>query len=272
MVKKLTINSYSQSTLSSYGRSIAKVSIDFGKVPLELDNDQIEDYLFVLKQQQNPKSETYFKHTVYGLRYLFRLYDREDRAIQLPQLKREKKLPAVMSKNECRRLFTAANTLKHRVMLALVYSAGLRRSEVINLTPEDIDSDRMQIHIRQSKNRKDRYVVLSEYVLQGLRKYWKAYCPERWLFNGNMPGKKMSFQALRWAMDEAVRRAGIRKHVTLHTLRHSYATHLLEDGVDLYTLKEQLGHEQIENTLIYLHIARTNRKPCHSPLDTLYGQ
>lgn len=268
--KKITIADYSKSTLINYGRAVARISLHFNKLPLALDDEQVEDYLLFLKRTHHP-SKSYFKHTVYGIRFLFRLFGREDRAVRMPSVKRGKPLPVVLSKSECRRLFTAPRSLKHRVLLALIYSAGLRRREVRRLKVADIDADRMQLRVCQSKRRKDRYVVLSNYILRGLRKYWRQYRPTDWLFYGRYPGKPLSCSAIRWTLDQAVRRAGIRKSVTVHTLRHSYATHLLEDGVDIYTIKEQLGHEHINSTVIYLHVARTNRKPCHSPLDTLYN-
>lgn len=271
MERKLIISGKSTSTLVNYSRSITKVALYFKKIPIDLSNEQIEEYLMMLKTNKQP-SPSYFKHTVYGLRYLFRIIGREDRAIKLPSLKKERKLPVVFSKEECRKLFSVPKHLKHRVMLALTYSAGLRAREVINLKPEDIDSDRMQIHIRQSKGRKDRYVVLSDYILEGLRKYWKEYSPVKWLFNGNKPDRKMGVSGVQWIMREAMKKTNIRKKATIHTLRHSFATHLLEDGVDIFTIKEQLGHATIQTTMVYLHVARMKRVMPHSPLDTLYGK
>jgi len=267
--KKIKINGLSESTHRNYCRSAAQLALYFGKTPLEVSDEQITDYLYLLKDKQH-LSASYFKHTVYGLRYIFRYYGLHERIVELPSMKKDKSLPVVLSKKECRRLFAAPRLLKHRVLLALIYSAGLRREEVVNLRPEDIDSDRMQIHIHQGKGGKDRYVVLSKYVLAGLRKYYTACRPVGYLFNGKQKGEPMSFQAVRWVMQQAVKKAGITKKATLHTLRHSFATHLLEDGVDLYSIKEQLGHASIQTTLVYLHIARTEKKLCHSPLDTLY--
>lgn len=268
--KKVKLGGLAESTLKNYGRSIAKIALYFGKIPLELEKEQIDDYLLLLLEKGQIPSKSYFKHTVYGLRFLFRLFGKEDKAIQLPSLKAEKKLPIVLSKQECKRLFKAPKLLKHRILLALIYSAGLRINEVVKLKPEDIDSDRMQIRIRQAKGRKDRYVVLSKFALQGLRKYFRACKPKIWLFNGRSNSLPMSKRAVQWAMKEAIKKSGIRKQATCHTLRHSFATHLLEDGVDLFTIKEQLGHATIQTTMIYLHIARYKRVMPHSPLDTLY--
>lgn len=175
--QKVKLSGLSPSTLLNYGRSIAKIALFFGKPPLELEDDTINEYLLELKAGEQP-SESYFKHTVYGLRYLFRLFGREDRAIKLPPLRRQNQLPVVLSRAECKRLFTAPKLLKHRVMLTLTYSAGLRLSELVALCLEDIDSDRMQIRIRQSKGNKDRYVILSSFILQGLRKYFQAFAKD----------------------------------------------------------------------------------------------
>lgn len=269
MEQKVVTGGYSQSTLINYGRSIAQIALHFNRNPLEVNEEQIQEYLFTLAQKKK-NSESYFKFAVYGLRYLYRLYGKEAKAIELPQLRKKKTLPAVLSKQECRILFKAPRLLKHRVLLAFTYSAGLRMNEVRTMQIRDIDSDRMQIRVRQGKGRKDRYVVLSKFILEGLRKYYLACKPVRYLFNGEKPGEPLGARSIQWILNEAVKKTQIKKEVTLHTLRHSFATHLLEDGVDLYTIKEQLGHERIETTLTYLHIAQVTRQLSHSPLDTLY--
>lgn len=267
--RKVILGGLSKSTLYNYGRSIAKVGLYFGKIPLELEDDQLEDYLLMLKDKVNP-SESYFKHTVYGLRFLFRLFGREDRAIKLPIMRRRKKLPIVLSQEECRILFKTPRLLKHRVMLSLIYSAGLRMSELKNLRLEDIDRHRMRIHIRQGKFYKDRYVPLSKLILRGLDKYIEAVQPKKWLFNGYESGAPISSRGIQWTMREAVKKSGIQKHAVVHTLRHSYATHLLEMGVDIVTIKNLLGHERIETTMLYLHVARLEPRAAFSPLDKLY--
>ena len=269
--RKIVLDGNSNSTLTAYGRSIAQVALHFNKDPLLLKDEQVNEYLYQLNRN-GKNSESYYKFAVYGLRYLYRVFGREDKAISLPPLRKKSTLPTVLSKEECRKLFSAPRLLKHRVLLAFIYSAGLRMNEARTLRIEDIDSDRMQIHVRQGKGRKDRYVVLSNYILQGLRKYHISYQPKIYLFNGTKPGEPLGKRSLQWIVSEAAKKTSIRKEVNVHTLRHSFATHLLEDGVDLYTIKEQLGHERIETTLTYLHIAKTTRQLAHSPLDTLYGK
>lgn len=267
---KIRLNGQSESTLANYGKSIAKLSLYFGCTPLELTDAQINDYLLLLRDHQNP-SYSYFKHTVYGLRYVFRLVGREDRAIRLPTIKRIKDLPVVFSKNECRLLFKTPKLLKHRILLSLTYSAGLRIAEVCSLHQRDIDFDRKQIHIRQSKYKKDRYVPLSDLMAKGLKKYYHACQPKDWVFNGKSYGSPISKRGIGWVMRTTLKKTGIQKKASLHTLRHTYATHLLEDGLDLYTIQHLLGHEHISTTLVYLHVAHTIQQRGHSPFDTLYN-
>ena len=213
---------------------------------------------------------TYFKHTVYGLRFLFRIFDRRDKAIRLPSLKKESPLPVVLSRNECRQLFKSGKMLKHRVLLSLVYSAGLRQKEVRNLLQRDIDFDRMQIHIRKTKYNKERYVPLSKLMVKGLLKYYEAYCPKHYVFNGRNIDSPLSARGVQWAMKESLKASGIKKQACVHTLRHSYATHLLELGVDIDTLRKLLGHAHLTTTMVYLHVARISSSEKFSPFDKLY--
>ena len=267
--EQITIKSYSESTVFSYSRSIAQMSLYFKKSPLDLEPDEINAYLFTLKQDKE-LSDTYFKHAVYGLRFFYRVYDLEDRAIRLPNLKNNRKLPVVFSEQELRRLFKAPQRLKQRVLLSLIYSAGLRVSEVCKLKMADIDFDRSQIHVRESKNNKSRYVVLSEYISKGLKQYIKGSKPKVFLFNGRKKGTPLGHSAVQQSFRLAMQKSGIIKDACVHTLRHSFATHLLEQGVDIVTIKEQLGHSNIQTTMMYLHVAKVERKMAHSPFDRLY--
>jgi site-specific recombinase XerD len=207
---------------------------------------------------------------VYGLRYYFRHIGQNKRAINLPSLKKEAKLPVILNGPELKKLFCAPALLKHKVLLSLIYSAGLRGQEVINLKISDIDFVRKTIHIRQSKYKKDRIVPLSDFIARGLRKYMAAEHPYIYLFNGREPDGRYSIKGLSWVMREALKKTDIGKEVNLHSLRHSYATHLLEDGVNIVTVKELLGHAHIQTTMIYLHVAQCPLVKAHSPLDILY--
>lgn len=266
---QITIKSYSSSTVFSYSRAIAQISLYFKKSPLDLDPDEINAYLYKLRKQTD-LSNTYFKHTVYGLRFFFRVYDLEDRVIKLPKLKSESKLPTVFSQQELRLLFKSPQRLKQRVILTLIYSAGLRVSEACNLLISDIDFDRKQIHIRFSKNDKSRYVILSDLIAKGLQQYIEGAKPKVYLFNGREKGSRLGTSAVQQAFRLAMDKSGIGKDASVHTLRHSFATHLLEQGVDIVTIKEQLGHSDVETTMIYLHVAQIEKKLGHSPFDRLY--
>lgn len=267
--EQITIKSYSKSTVFSYSRGIAQVSLYFKKSPLDLEPDEINSYLYALKQDKG-LSDTYFKHAVYGLRFFYRVYDMEERAIRLPNLKSTPKLPSVFSQQELRKLFKAPGRLKQRVLLSLIYSAGLRVSEVCKLKLIDIDYDRKQLHIRESKNNKSRYVVLSNFIAQGLKQYIQGAKPRVYLFNGRYKGEALGHSAVQQSFKLAMKKAEIQKEACVHTLRHSFATHLLEQGVDIITIKEQLGHAHIRTTMMYLHVAKVNRTLAHSPFDRLY--
>ena len=269
--QQVTLRGQSKSTLNNYIRCIAKVSLHFDRMPELISDDEINEYLCALALNPKSPSRSNFKHAVYGLRYYFRLIGQNKRAIALPSLKKDTKLPIILNRTELRELFKAPALLKHRIVLTLIYSAGLRGQEVINLKIPDIDFERKTIHIRQSKYKKDRIVPLSEYMAKGLRKYLVAENPYTWLFNGKEPDGRYSVRGLSWVMREALKKTSIKKDINLHSLRHSYATHLLEDGLNIVTLKELLGHAEITTTMIYLHVAQCPLVKPHSPLDTLYG-
>jgi len=276
VVKKLEqqviLRGQSNSTLQNYIRRIALFVLHFKKLPEQLDEDQINEYLTALARDPKSPSRSSFKHMVYGLRYYYRLLGMNKQAIALPSLKRDTKLPVILNRQELKELFRTPKLLKQRIVLTLIYSAGLRGQEVINLKISDIDFERTTIHIRQSKYKKDRIVPLSPTMAIGLKKYLKAENPHIWLFNGKQPESKYSVRGLSWVMRENLKKTSITKDVNLHSLRHSYATHLLEEGLNIVTLKELLGHAEITTTMIYLHVAQCKHIKPHSPLDTLYSQ
>lgn len=246
---------------------------------LEVDDEQILDYLHCLKRKHKTPSESYFKHSVYGLRYLFRIYGKEESRVILPSIERQKSLSVVLSQQEVKGLLVAPKLLKHRLILSLLYGCGLRNFELCNIKLTDLDFDRKQVHVRKGKYRKgkyrkDRYVPLCDLLIGGINTYLYAEQPVEYLFNGkSKTGDYIALtpRGVQWAVKEARSKSGIKKQVTAHSLRHSYATHLLEMGTDIVTLKELLGHEDIQTTLIYLHVARVGRKLPFSPLEKLYG-
>ena len=265
----------SESTLANYARCLASMSLHFNCNPLDMDGEQVLDYLYHLKTQSRTPSSSYFKHTVYGLRFAYRAMGMEQKQVFLPKMKFPKKLPVVLSQQEVKRLIKAPQLLRHRLIVGLLYGCGLRRFELLNIKLPDIDLDRQVLHIREGKGRKDRYVPLGIHLSRGLKTYQATEHPYTWLFNGrDAEGRLQQFSetGVQWVITQAVRRAGIKKRVTSHTLRHSYATHLLEMGMDIMTLKEKLGHVDIQTTLMYLHIAQLGRDKAFSPLDRLYGK
>ena len=270
--QKVILSGLSQATLKSYGRSIAHLSLFFNTIPLKLSDEVINEYLAEIRTSKNP-SETYFKHTVYGLRYLFRLFGREDRAIALPQIERNKKLPVILNRKEVLNLLNTPKLLKHRVLLGLTYAAGLRLFEVAALRIADIDFERKTIFAEQGKNGKSRYIPLEQNILRGIKTYCAACCPKHFLFNGQQKGKPMSKRGIQFIMRQTLKKSGIQKQITLHTLRHSYATHFLEDTGDLFSLKENLGHARLETSLIYVHIVGSlPRHAAYSPLGKVINQ
>lgn len=183
--------------------------------------------------------------------------------------KREYRLPNVLSKQEVKLILDVPKNIKHRTMLSLIYACGLRRSELINLKISNIDSKRNIISIIQSKGKKDRIIPLPKSILLMLREYYKAYKPKYWLFEGQKVDSQYSPQSLQAVLKQAIARANIKKPVTLHWLRHSYATHLLENGVDLRYIQELLGHSSSKTTEIYTHVSRKSLQAIKSPFDDL---
>jgi site-specific recombinase XerD len=167
-------------------------------------------------------------------------------------------------------LFKAPRLLKHRFLLAFAYSAGLRMNELRLLKIADVDVHRKQIHVRQGKGKKDRYVVLSKLIADKLPRYLNEVKPKTFLFEGLTPGEPMGERSIQYIVNEALPKTSIQKNISMHTLRHSFATHLLEDGIDIYSIQKLLGHSNIQTTIIYLHIAQVKPRLAHSPFDSLY--
>ena len=268
--ERVVLNRLSKSLVTNYGRNIAHLALHFGRQPHEVSPEEINTYLYRKIEHEN-LSASYFKQTVFGMRFWFRLFGKDEHALVLPVIKKEKTLPEVLSKEECRMLFKAPRTLKHRFLLAFAYSAGLRMNELRHIKISDVDCDRMQVRVRQGKGKKDRYVILSKFIKSRLAHYLKEVNPQVYLFEGQTPGEGMGERSIQYVISEALQKTTIRKQVSMHTLRHSFATHLLEDGVDIYTIQHLLGHVRLETTLVYLHVAQVIPKVGRSPLDSLYG-
>ena len=215
-------------------------------------------------------STSYQNQVINAIKLFYR--NRFNRSMEVDYIqrpKREKRLPNVLSKAEIKAIIEAPTNLKHRAMLSLMYACGLRRSELLNLTLKDVLSDRNLLFIRQSKGKKDRVVPISDKIIDMLREYYKAYKPKTWLFEGQFPNTKYSEMSLAKVLKQSVLKAKIVKNVSLHWLRHSYATHLLESGTDLRYIQELLGHSSSRTTEIYTHVSTRNLQQIRSPFDDL---
>jgi integrase/recombinase XerD len=269
-LRKYTIAGKSDSCTRNYLMQISKMVLHFKCSPLDLSVDQLEEYLYYIRQNEMPRLSS-FKHLVYGLRTMFSMFKNEKLLLTLPSIAHSQALPEVFSQPEIKQILKTPKLLKHRVLFAIIYDCGLRISEAINLKIADVDFNRMQVHIRQSKHKKDRYVPVSAITLRGLASYLDTTKPKDWLFNGKRRGEQMSREGIRHAFRSIIKKTGIQKEVCVHTLRHSYATHLLEMGLDIVSVKNQMGHAEIRATMMYLHIAKSNPKAGFSPMEKLYA-
>lgn len=268
--RAINVSGKSVSTLTNYGRQLAHLALHYNTLPTELDQEQVLDYLHLVKGKGSP-SATFFKFTVYGMRYACKLRGLPYQQFSLPVIERNDKLPAVLNAQEVKALIKVCDLLKHKLLISLCYGCGLRCAEVRHLKIADADTVRGMIHVRQGKGKKDRMLPMGTMLARGISKYIQAEKPRLYLFEGN-DGNVYSQRGAQWAISQAVKKAGIAKEVSLHTLRHTYATHLLEQGVNILTIKELLGHASIETTMVYLHLARPSASMAFSPLDTLYNQ
>ena len=277
--RNISILGRSPKTFENYSRHVASMALHFKCLPTELDPEQVKDYLYLLQQRSKTPSQTYCKHTVYGLRFLLKTEGLPYQHLHLPAIKNNKKLPLILSKQEIWRMLQAAKLLKHRILIGLIYGCGLRCMEVRNIRLVDLQFDRKQLHIIQSKGNKDRYVPLSEHIIRGIQKYIATEHPTGYLFNGKPVEQaggdfdsRYSSRGVQWVVKTIAKEANINKEVHTHTLRHCYAVHLLEDGLNIVTLKDLLGHQCIETTMDYLHVCQLENRKSFSPLDTLFAQ
>jgi len=268
--QELKLRNYSHKTTSAYQSCIRKFVRYFSpKHPRDVSNEEIREFLVHLVRDERWEASSE-NQMFNALRFLYvELYKKPFVIGNIPRPKKVRKLPDVLTQDEVRRLFKVVSNPKHRTILMIAYSAGLRIGEVIKLRPEDIDRERRMIHIREGKGKKDRYTMLSERVVDELAKYISVFKPTKYLFEGDRAGKPYSQTSIQHIFWKAVERAGITKPVTFHTLRHSFATHLLEAGVDLRYIQELLGHASSKTTEIYTHVSTKNIATIRSPLDNL---
>lgn len=268
MIQLMQLKGYSPKTIDAYLESLSALSKHYNSAPDLLTIVQIRDYIH---HQITVKklSKSWMNQLVSALKILYcQVLKRDWDPIDIPRPRREIKLPVVFSKDEVKAIINVTRNLKHRTLLMLTYSAGLRLSEVKNLKIGDIDSQRMQIKILQAKGYKDRWVVLSPLVLVMLRQYWKMYHPSTWLFE-TKPGKSLADKTVQSIFKNALRKSGVKKDAGIHSLRHSFATHLMEQGVALPVIQQMLGHKSIRTTSVYLHVQQYSIDTIKSPLDSL---
>lgn len=270
MTEDLRIRNYSPRTIDTYIRTVGQFAMHCGRSPDKLGPEDVRTYQ--VHMLDNKTSWSVFNQTVCALRFLYRVTLRRNWPLErLPYGKKPKRLPVVLSQQEVLRFLSAVDNLKSRMALTTKYASGLRISELVCLRVEDIDSERMLIHVRQGKGDKARLVPLSKVLLVQLRAYWRAEQPKNktWLFPGRNPTTPVSRKTIWQAFGRARAVVGLRKHVTPHTLRHCFATHLLEAGTDIRTVQVLLGHASLSSTVIYTHVQRRLITATGSPLDII---
>ncbi|MFL0246071.1 tyrosine-type recombinase/integrase [Candidatus Clostridium stratigraminis] len=269
--RDLEIKGFSPKTQDAYLRHVAVFSKHFGKSPDLLGIEEIKDYLHYVITDRG-LSKSYVNQVYSALKFLYEAtLGREWKMTQIPRVKKDKKLPQVLSRLEIKKILDSITNLKHRAILTTIYASGLRVGEVVNLKVIDIDSKCMQIKVCLGKGKKDRFTILSEKNLIVLRDYFKYYKPKDWLFPGDDESKHLTERTVERVFEKAKAKAGVLKPGNVHCLRHSFATHLLEDGTDIHYIQALLGHTNIQTTNIYLHVTAARIKKIRSPFDILDG-
>jgi integrase/recombinase XerD len=268
MIDDMALRNMAPLTQAAYVRAIKNLSLFFRRSPDTLSFEEVRRYQLHLVGR-GLQAQT-VNQIVCALRFFYGVtLKRAEAKSELPLARRSDVLPAVLSPEEVAHFLAVVTDGKYRAALTTIYAAGLRVSEVVRLTVRDIDSARMVIHVRQGKGRKDRFVMLSEQLLTLLRAYWRAVRPKDWLFPGPDPKRPITVRALQRACRAAAEAGGFGKKVTVHTLRHCFATHLLEHGVDIRVIQDLLGHRHLNSTSRYARVALTTIRQVQSPLDHL---
>jgi site-specific recombinase XerD len=269
MLDDMSIRNFAENTQLSYVQQVACFARYFGCSPEQLGPEQVREYQRHLLNDRHLQASSVGAASA-ALRFLYRVTLKRDwTSDDIPMPKKPFKLPVVLSPEEVTRFLSSVVNLKHRTILTTLYAAGLRISEATHLLVTDVDSQRMMLRIEQGKCRKDRYVMLSPRLLEALRAYWTVVRPKLWLFPGDIPGRPITRDAVGQACEKAHRASGIAKPITPHSLRHAFATHLLESGTDVRTIQLLLGHRSLATTARYLKVATSTVCATTSPLDLL---
>jgi integrase/recombinase XerD len=265
----LKLKGYSPKTQAAYLGYMKKFVRYFGRSPAKMGEKEIREYLYHLVTEKD-LGDSSINSAYSALKFFYETTLCKDwNVAKIPRRKPEKRLTVVLDGSEIKQLLAVTINLKHRVLLMITYSAGLRVSETAHLKVCDVDSKRMQLRIAQGKGKKDRYALLSPVTLNLLRDYWKRYRPFSWLFPGCLPDRPISTRTIQKVFKKAKQKAGIKKPVTVYTLQHSFATHLLEAGTDIYRGQKLMGHTSPKTTTIYIHLRRQDLLKVVSPLNSL---
>lgn len=265
----MELRGYSSKTIKNYLLHVSNFAKHYNTSLEQLGESEIQKYLhYCITEKHLGEGTVNYYHSALKFFYT-KVLDKAWKQEKLPRAKEGRKLPVILSQSEVKAILEATPNLKYKAILSTIYGAGLRISEAARLKVTDIDSKNMQIIIRQGKGKKDRYSVLSKSNLNLLRDYWKRYRPETYLFTGKNPTGYITPRSIQKVFYEAKDAAGIKKDASVHTLRHSFATHLLEAGTDICYIQRLLGHTSLETTTIYLHLRRVDLLNIKSPLDSL---
>ena len=267
MIRAMELRNLSHHTQRSYLTAVKGLSRHYWQSPDELTKEMVEDYLLYLKKDKGNALNS-CRAVFTGLKFFYNNVATKQIRIEYSGGKKAKKLPTVLTQEEIWDIIEAPKNVKHRLILMTTYSAGLRASEVAALKPEHIDSKRMLIKVEDGKGRKDRYTILSTKLLRELRHYYKTFKPKTYLFPSTYKGKStLSYPSIYKIYENARKKAGVKKGAGIHTLRHSFATHLLEAGYDIRRIQVLMGHQRLSTTMIYLHVSRKTLSQIPSPLD-----
>jgi site-specific recombinase XerD len=265
-INKLKVRNCSPKTIINYEHALMRLALHYNKSPLDMSTEEIENYLFHVLEVEKLAPATINLH-IGAFKKFFTLMAPHSNVMKpIDKVKDVKKIPSVLTTDEIAKMVQSTQNLKHRAMIELIYSSGIRLSEFINLRPCDIDGKNMLVHVVRGKGGKERYTVISTHALQTLREYYIKYRPKLYLFEGPRH-KQYSLRTVGKVVGNAAKRAGINKNVTPHTLRHSFATHLLEQNINLCTIQKLLGHSSIKTTTIYTHVSNATITNIVNPLD-----
>jgi site-specific recombinase XerD len=271
MIRAMELKNLSANTQRAYLAAVTGLAKHYKQSPVKITVKMIEDYLLYLKNDKGNAPNS-CGSVLTGLRFFYQNVAQKQISVDYSLRKKPRKLPSVLTMEQVWKLICAPQNLKHHLILMTTYSAGLRASEVIGLKAEHIDSERMLIKVQNGKGKKDRYTLLSEKLLAQLRCYYRKYRPKTYLFPSSFKKKKnkpLSYEAVRLIYEKARNKAGVKKGEGIHTLRHSFATHLLEAGYDIRKIQVLMGHSRLSTTMIYLHVSRETLSKIPSPLDLI---